>query len=173
MNLGVGLLERGSGTQARDGGHEIAAPIVVRIARIDVDRSPNLGRRSREAEVARHHANDFALHAVERDQVTENVRIGLELPLPQRIAQDDETVLTADIVPGVKSAADRGFGAKDRKKLGGNRRTAQPDRIAEAGEVEFVAFSVSGEVHRFGSFAERNQRAFGKGAVEADKLIWV
>src|ERR1700733_5671688 len=152
MNFGVGLFPRGSGTEARDGGHEITAPIVVRVARIEVDLSPNLGLRRREAEVARHHANDFALHTVEGDQMAKDVWIGLELPLPEIIAEDDETVLSGEIVAGVKRAADSRFGAENREKLGRDWRTTQANRVTEAGEIELVAFSVSGEVHRFGSF---------------------
>jgi hypothetical protein len=42
-DFGVGLLQRGAGTKTRNGGHEIAAPIGVRVARIDVKRSPDFG----------------------------------------------------------------------------------------------------------------------------------
>ena len=119
-DFGVGLLQRRARTQAADHRHEIAGPIGVRVARIDVERNPDVGLRRREAEVARHHADDLALHAFELDRVTDDVGIGGESPLPQRLAQDDETVLTGEIVAGVKGSSDRCVRAEDRKQFGGN-----------------------------------------------------
>ena len=73
--------------------------------------------------------------------------------------------LPGDVVAGVEVAAYRGFGAEDGEKFGGHRRPAESNRIAAAGQIEFVSFGVCGEIHRFRAFAQSDQRAFWIGAV--------
>ena len=91
--------------------------------------------------------------------------IGVELALPEIVAEDDEAVIAGGVFARAEGAAERGFGAEDGEKFGGDRSAAQANRIAEASEVEFVAFGVGGDVHRLGAFTQSDDSAFGIAAL--------
>src|SRR5208282_1980701 len=101
----AGLLNCRTRAQLADDGHEVVGPIVDLVARVDVEGNPNVRLWRREAEISRHHADDFALHALEVDPVTHNAWVAAELFLPQRVAQDNEAILAGEIFTGAKRAA--------------------------------------------------------------------
>ena len=60
--------------------------------RPDRPRHPELHGRRRKTEPARHHPHDLPRHAVDRDGAADDVGVGGELMLPQRMANPDEAV---------------------------------------------------------------------------------
>src|SRR6202035_1411605 len=97
--------ERGARAQAPDHRHETAAPVGVRVARIDVERDPQFGLRRREQEIARHYADDLALHAVEPDRGADDLGVGGEALPPEGLAENHEIALTGEIFAGVEGSS--------------------------------------------------------------------
>ena len=110
-----GLRDGGAGTQAADHRHVIARPILFGLARINIQRNPELRFRRGKSEIRRHDADHLVAGAFQCDPTADDVGVAREFLLPQRVAQNHEAVLSGDVFSGTQSSAEFGTGAENRK----------------------------------------------------------
>ncbi len=170
-NFRAGLREGRARTETADDRHEVARPIVGDAARIVVERNPDLRFCGREAEARGHDADDLTVDAFEFDGAAKNCWVAAKTVGPEGVAEDDVAILTCEILGREKSAAELCVGAENGKKLGRDIRAGETNGFAGPGEVEFVAFGVSGEVHRADLLAHGDDHAARIGSCDSDELF--
>ena len=106
MEIGSGLLESDAGLHAGDHLPTVVAP-GSRRPRVDRQRDPELGIRAGEAQVRRHHADDFARAPVEREACAHDIGIRAEPPRPQAEAQHDDSWRARPVLGGGEHPPER------------------------------------------------------------------
>ena len=93
---------------------------------------------SGKEERPRHHADDFELPRAQRDGAAEDVRVAAERRLPERVAEDHDTVaaLVGLFVP--ESAADQRLRAEHVEQIAGDRDRFDGLRLAGASQREIA-----------------------------------
>ena len=88
LELRAALVDRHARAEPRDRPQEQVGPIFV-IARLEGEERPELRVAIREVKARRHHADDDVRGLVERDGASEDVGVGAEDALPERLAQNE------------------------------------------------------------------------------------
>src|SRR6185437_15418751 len=101
-------------------------------------------------------------HVIQHDSAANNLWVAAKFCLPQRVTQNNEMVLSGYLIVGSKHAAQPGRDPQQRKHVGGNLTSCQPDRLSIATvDKNLVERSCS----NFGlrkAFLQAHQNAFGQ-----------
>ena len=126
-------------------------------------------------EVCGHDANDLTTHAFKFDRASDDCGIASETLFPKSVAQDNIVVSASGVFTRTKRTSEFWPGSQDRQQFSGNFGSRQPDRLSKAGEIEFVALGIGGDVHRMDLLTHGNERTLRIGSGHADQFLrfWV
>ncbi len=132
LELRAALVDRHARAEPRDRPQEQVGPIFV-IARLEGEERPELRVAIREVKARRHHADDDVRGLVERDGASEDVGVGAEDALPERLAQNEWP--RAAGVGGQERPAEHGVHAERLEEVRGREDALEPLRLTRPGEV--------------------------------------
>ena len=91
--------------------------------------------------------------------------------LPKSMAQDHIVVLAGGVLAGIKGSAEFRSHAQYRKQFCGNECCRKTNRLSVAGEIEFVALGVGGNVHGANLLTQGDECAFRIRPRHVDQLF--
>ena len=127
------VLERRAGPQVADD-REVSQVAARRHLRIERDGGPDFGALG-EGESRRHHADDDVRLAVDDDRTPHDRAVGIEAPLPQRVAQDHDVVPPERFIVPNERAAEGRLRAQRFEEAARDLEAGNPLRLAAVDEV--------------------------------------
>src|SRR5215831_59046 len=113
--LVLGLRQRRPRAQSGEKRHVTFAPIIFRVAGVEVKRDPELYVGRRKAEIRRHHSHHLPVNSVKGNRLSEDSRIAAELVLPETVAKDNDSVPSWLVLSGDKRVSDFRSRAEERE----------------------------------------------------------
>ena len=151
-------IERRAGRIARDAGRETSEHEQIRravaAAGAERERQQHV-RRAIQAERRRQHADDRRRDTVDQHAAADHAGVAIEMPLPERVAQDRRARAVRTILLGAEVATERGRDAECRQQSGVDRPCADEVGLAAAGDVDVLRREFRAEPFDAGDAAEQ------------------
>ena len=170
-NLDACLFDRRAGAEASDHRHVVTSPRVHDVARIVVERNPELRLRRWETEIRRHDADNLPADAFELDRTADDGRVAAETLLPQRVAENHDLIPTGGVLAWIEASAQRGAYAENGEELRGHSCAGKPHGLPHTNHVERVTIGKCRHLHRPHLPAHLRERAVGIRSGNADELF--